>query len=257
MIKLPRSEDETFLIWLILVLIIQFILSCGAYERKDCYAEGSGCGTVPSTPDPILIPGPTGPAGSPGATGSQGERGSRGDQGESGEGGAAGTVGPSGADGQDGSPGPAGLPGAPGTAGPTGDDGPQGPEGKQGPSGSSGTNGSQGPTGLDGPSGNPGLTGAPGGAGPTGSNGATGPTGESGRDAPTSPYDIIELINPCGGAGQGFFDEVLLKLRNGMILAHYSDGSKQFLTIVLPGSYQTTDGYHCNFIVHSDGSITW
>jgi hypothetical protein len=68
------------------------------------------------------------------------------------------------------------------------------------------------------------------------------------------------VIDPCGnppGTGQQALDEVLLRLRNGQIIAHYSSGQKQFLVIVPPGYYSTTDGYSCSFQVLNDGSVTW
>lgn len=86
-------------------------------------------------------------------------------------------------------------------------------------------------------------------------NGVDGQNGSDGQDAPTNPYDIVAIIDPCGD--NGAFDEVLLKMNNGMILAHYSDGTKQFMTLIGPGSYSTTDGHACNFAISNSGVVTW
>lgn len=91
--------------------------------------------------------------------------------------------------------------------------------------------------------------------GAKGDQGIKGDTGQDGAAAPVSPYTIMEAIDPCGK--QTAYDEVLLKLNNGTILAHYSDGAKQFLTVVGAGNYVTTDGTSCYFTIHTDGSVTW
>lgn len=90
--------------------------------------------------------------------------------------------------------------------------------------------------------------------GTNGQNGQDGQDGEDGQDAPPSAYSVVELVDPCGK--QASFDEVLLRLQNNQIMAHYADGAKQFLTIVGPGSYVTTDGTHCYFTVTNDLQIT-
>ena len=79
--------------------------------------------------------------------------------------------------------------------------------------------------------------------------------GIDGLDLAPSPYDIVEIIDPCGK--QSAHDEVLLRLRDGSLLSHYSDGQKQFFLIVGPGSYKTSDGTGCYFNVSKDLVVAW
>lgn len=134
-----------------------------------------------------------------------------------------------------------------------------------------------GPQGEKGNNGVPGQQGVPGSQGPIGSQGERGEPGQActvtritggiqincGADT-ASIYDgvtpvaastaIVEIIDPCGQ--QATYDEVLLRLKDGSLMAHYSDDNKQFLTRLGPGSYVTTDGTSCKFTVGSDYSIT-
>ncbi len=143
----------------------------------------------------------------------------------------------------------------------------------QGPKGDKGDKGDQGIPGLNGVSCNVSpivggaivactdgtaayiADGAKGDKGDTGDAGQDGQNGQDGAPAPVNPYAITSVIDPCGD--QAGFDEVLLKLANGTILAHYSDGAKQFLVTIGTGNYVTTDGNACYFSVHNDGSVTW
>ena len=74
-----------------------------------------------------------------------------------------------------------------------------------------------------------------------------------GVNAELSPYTVVSSIDPCGK--QTTYDEILLRLKNNKILAHYSDGAKQFLSELQPGSYVTTDGTGCYFTVDNDMNI--
>lgn len=76
----------------------------------------------------------------------------------------------------------------------------------------------------------------------------------NGADAPTV-NEITEIIDPCG-PGSGF-QEVLLRLGSNKLLAHYASGSLQFLTVLTPGTYRTTDSQSCTFVVHNDYSVSW
>ncbi len=89
--------------------------------------------------------------------------------------------------------------------------------------------------------------------GPQGDRGARGEPGSDAPSAPPSPYDITEIIEPCPESS----DEVLLRLYDGTILGHYSQGSRQYLTELTEGTYQTTDGSKCNFTINADGSVGW
>ena len=97
-----------------------------------------------------------------------------------------------------------------------------------------------------------------------GQQGVPGPAGLAGiagqpGTTSTSPYDIVGLVDPCGG---GPLDEILLRLRDGQVLAHYDGGSfsSQFLTVLAPGlQYITTDSTGagaCQFTLGVDGSVT-
>lgn len=92
-----------------------------------------------------------------------------------------------------------------------------------------------------------------------GSDGLAGPTGETGEpgiagaDAPLSAYSVASVIDPCSTAPG--FNEVLLRLQNNQILAHYADGAKQFFSLIGPGSYITTDGDACKFSIDNNGNI--
>jgi hypothetical protein len=80
--------------------------------------------------------------------------------------------------------------------------------------------------------------------------------GEDGSDAPPTPLTITKIIDPCGKQGSGF-NEVLLKLANDNIMAHFSSGANQFFALLTPGNYVTTDGTNCNFNVSNTYQVTW
>lgn len=82
-----------------------------------------------------------------------------------------------------------------------------------------------------------------------------GEDGQNGEAAPPTPYTVTEVIDPCGK--QATFDEVLLRMSNGDLLAHFANGNNQFLTTIGAGSYSTTDGTNCYFTVNNDKSVTW
>lgn len=88
--------------------------------------------------------------------------------------------------------------------------------------------------------------------GPRGRRGRQGPAGQ---DATPGPVGISEVIDPCGD-GNGP-DEVLLKLNNGTVLVYFEDGGRRFLSILQPGSYQTTDRQRCRFSIDASGNITY
>lgn len=160
--------------------------------------------------------------------------------------------------------------GTPGPKGDTGTAGVNGIDGSDGETGSSGHQGSTGPQGetVQGPAGSDGTSCSVspmiGGALVTcsdgtqavvlnGLDGANGTDGQDGIDTEPGVYDIIEIINPCGVNGP--YDEVLLRLRNGQIIAYYSAVNKQRLAVLVSGSYITTDGYSCAFAIDVDGNI--
>lgn len=86
-------------------------------------------------------------------------------------------------------------------------------------------------------------------------NGQDGSNGEDGANGQDGVSAVVETINPCGS--QGRFDEVILRLSDGSLLAHYASGNKQFLTFLGPGHYRTTDGFACRFSVDEDLNVSW
>ncbi len=102
------------------------------------------------------------------------------------------------------------------------------------------------------------LNGVDGQDGLDGTNGVDGNDGADGRDgvdAAMTAYTVVEVVDPCGH--QSLFDEVMLRLNNGQLLAHYANGTTQFLTFVIPGNYVTTDGTNCYFSVDEHLNVKW
>ncbi len=90
-------------------------------------------------------------------------------------------------------------------------------------------------------------------------NGSDGQDGEDGADAPPTQFTPVEILNPCGDS-PSVYDEVLLKLQDGTIIASFSDnanGKNTRLSVLgSNGSFQTTDGDACIFSL-SGGVITY
>lgn len=114
-------------------------------------------------------------------------------------------------------------------------------------------NGGNGSNGTDGVNGQDGANGA------DGQDGLDGQDGTNGADAPLNNTDIVEIVDPCGDA-LGIYDEIFLRMRDGRLVASFSanaSGALTRFTILVAGSYQTTDGSGCNFTVNADNSVTW
>lgn len=79
--------------------------------------------------------------------------------------------------------------------------------------------------------------------------------GIDGVDAEPAAYSFTEVINPCGV--ESGFEEILFRTASGEIVAHYSQGQKQFLTFLSPGVYVTTDGHNCAFTVTNELDVEW
>lgn len=95
--------------------------------------------------------------------------------------------------------------------------------------------------------------------GQDGDVGPSGPAGQDGADAPASPYQVTQVIDPCGDA-PNVFDEVILKMANGNLIASFSDnanGNNTRLSLLTQGNYVTTDGSSCHFSVSAGGTISW
>lgn len=149
--------------------------------------------------------------------------------------------------------------------GPAGPQGPQGAQGDKGEEGDTGPIGANGVRGVSGTVGEQGITGDPGPQGPIGDIGAqgdpgiqgpAGPTGAAGSNAAPTDYTVVGLIDPCGDSPG--YDEILLRLANGQLMAHYAGGGNlQFLTVIGPGSYSTTDSQACAFTVTADLEVIY
>ena len=64
----------------------------------------------------------------------------------------------------------------------------------------------------------------------------------------------MEFIDPCGD-NPGQFDEILLLMSSGEIVAFFEQGARRYLSVITPGSYRTTDAQNCRFDVLTDGSV--
>lgn len=111
-----------------------------------------------------------------------------------------------------------------------------------------GTNGSNGADGVDGQDGSNGAD---------GQNGSDGSNGHDGVSPTLSPFMPTELVSFCGDVTRTW-SEVGFRLANGMIVASFSEnenGKNTRWTVIIPGTYRTTDGYSCNFTVTNTGQI--
>jgi hypothetical protein len=91
-----------------------------------------------------------------------------------------------------------------------------------------------------------------------GRDGTDGNDGVDGSDAVLPSFTPVGILNPCGD-NPSLYDEVFLKLANGMVLASFSDkvnGENTRFSILVAGTYVTTDGDHCTFTVDSSGGLT-
>lgn len=78
---------------------------------------------------------------------------------------------------------------------------------------------------------------------------------DDGVDSVSSPYDITDILNPCGNAAN-IHDEVLIKTYNGDYIAYFEDGSNRYLSVLDENvQYRTTDKQKCYFKILSDGSV--
>lgn len=64
----------------------------------------------------------------------------------------------------------------------------------------------------------------------------------------------VELIDPCGD-NPGEFDEVIIRLPDRTLIAYFLDGEHEFLSVLGPGSYMTTDAQACRFEVDAELNI--
>lgn len=89
-----------------------------------------------------------------------------------------------------------------------------------------------------------------------GKDGRDGEQGPPGNDAPPTQYTITEIIDPCGD-NPNEYDEIIIKMYNGLYFAYFEDKNKRFLTILNPGKYITTDKQKCEFEILENGEIIY
>lgn len=148
-----------------------------------------------------------------------------------------------------------GVDGAAGQNGTNGTNGTDGVNGTNGTDGINGTNGADGADGQDGTNGTNGTNGSDGAAGPKGDKGDKGDAGADGANA--TAFTPVGIVDPCGDAA-GVYDEVFLRLSNGMLLASFSDndnGKNTRFSLITQGSYKTTDNSSCYFSVDANGNL--
>lgn len=66
---------------------------------------------------------------------------------------------------------------------------------------------------------------------------------------------VVAVVDPCPTVTSTDYKEMLLKLGDGKLVAYFEDGGKRFLSVLKPGSYQTTDRRACSFIVTNNNTI--
>lgn len=64
---------------------------------------------------------------------------------------------------------------------------------------------------------------------------------------------VIDYLD-CGGDALGY-DEIVLRTKSGKLVAYFESGGSRFLSVLVPGSYATTDGSACSFSVNNLGQF--
>lgn len=72
-----------------------------------------------------------------------------------------------------------------------------------------------------------------------------------------SQQNPVEIIDPCDDlAGQ--YDEVLIRIDDGRLVAYFESGGTRFLTVLIPNvAYRTTDAQACNFHIDSFNQVVY
>jgi len=72
-----------------------------------------------------------------------------------------------------------------------------------------------------------------------------------------SQQNPVEIIDPCGDK-PGAYDEVLVRIDDGRLVAYFESGGTRFLTILLQNvTYQTTDSQACVFHLDSNNQVAY
>lgn len=102
-----------------------------------------------------------------------------------------------------------------------------------------------------------GINGVNGTNGSNGTNGVNGTNGTNGTNAAPTAFTPVSIVDPCGDT-PGIYDEIFIRLQNGMLIASFSDnanGQNTRFSIITAGSYITTDGSACYFSVDGSGNL--
>lgn len=78
----------------------------------------------------------------------------------------------------------------------------------------------------------------------------------NGEDGTPTSFTIVEVIDPCGDK-PGYLDEIIFRLANGSLIAHFTSAGLQGLTVLTPGNYRTLDKQACNFTVTPTNEVIW
>lgn len=82
--------------------------------------------------------------------------------------------------------------------------------------------------------------------------------GIDGENTSLTDYTFVEIIIPCDNIEP--YSEILFRMANGQLVASFSDslgGAFTRLSIIVPGTYQTSDKNNCVFQVSEDNEVTW
>jgi len=67
----------------------------------------------------------------------------------------------------------------------------------------------------------------------------------------------VSLVDPCDDY-QGHYDEVLMRIEDGRLVAYFESGGQRHLTVLLPNvQYQTTDDQKCKFSINEFNQIVY
>lgn len=67
----------------------------------------------------------------------------------------------------------------------------------------------------------------------------------------------VSLIDPCDDY-PGYYDEVLMRIEDGRLVAFFEDNGRRYLTILIPNvAYQTTDKQKCVFKIDQYNQIVY
>jgi len=79
--------------------------------------------------------------------------------------------------------------------------------------------------------------------------------GENGKDGQDGDDSSIEIIHLCGNTD----GEILIRLPDSTLVAYHQGclGINEYLTVLTPGDYTSSDKYKCQFNVDENNNITY